>query len=59
VEQASTGEAIFSHGWGSRVWWDLNSQGGPRSQSGEISRGVFKYRENRGDITFLGARTGA
>ncbi len=28
-------------------------------QSGEISRGVFKYRENRGDTTSLGARTRA
>jgi hypothetical protein len=28
-------------------------------QSGEISRGVFKCRENRGDVTCLGARARA
>ncbi len=33
---------------------DLNHQAGDSSQSGEISRGVFMCRENRGDVTCLG-----
>jgi len=46
--------------WGNAVSEEgLNPKRGIPLQSGEISRGVFKCRENRGDVTRLGARARA
>ena len=45
--------------WNLPEGWVIFRLRGILPQSGEISRGVFKCRENRGDVTCLGVRAWA